>query len=41
MKRNYNEPIVEIIDIIECDVLTASTLGNRLPGDEDVNIDDL
>ena len=41
MKRNYSEPIIEVIDIIDCDILTASTLGNRLPGDEDVNIDDL
>lgn len=41
MKRNYNEPIIEVIDIIDCDVLTGSSLGDRLPGDEDVNIDDL
>lgn len=41
MKRIYNEPIMEIIDIIEYDVLTGSTLGERLPGDSDVDIRDL
>ena len=41
MKRVYEQPSLEIFELLDKDILTFSKLGNLIPGDTEVDIDDI
>ena len=41
MKRVYEQPVIEIFELLDKDVLTFSKLGGLLPGDLEVDVDDI
>ena len=41
MKRIYEQPTLEIIELFDKDILTFSKLGGLLPGDLEIDADEI